>query len=253
VLHSFLCSPGLTAQTQTWSAIEFTNIAGSAGIKFVHFKGNEVSSSTARNLVPGVCVADFDGDGWQDIYFVNGHDLHKRGIAVRNAVYRNNGDGTFTDVTDRAGVPGSGYGLSCVWGDYDNDGSPDLCGCGQQWNAPLLLHNSGGNGNHFLNFRMVGKKSNRDAMGAIGIVAACISQFREVEGGGGSYLSQSNGGAKFGLGKATRADHVEIKWPSGLQQTYRHVAPTSSISLRKDRIGWILKPSLDGQRQTVKS
>ena len=71
-------------------------------------------------------MADFDGDGWQDIYFVNGRDLYNRGISVRNALYRNNGDGTFTDVTDKAGVPGNGYGLGCVWGDYDNDGFPDL-------------------------------------------------------------------------------------------------------------------------------
>ena len=50
-------------------------------------------------------MADFDGDGWQDIYFVNGRDLYNRGIAVRNALYRNNGDGTFTDVTKRPAFP----------------------------------------------------------------------------------------------------------------------------------------------------
>ena len=55
---------------------------------------------------------------------MNGRDLYNRGISVRNALYRNNGDGTFTDVTEKAGVPGTGYGLGCVWGDYDNDGFP---------------------------------------------------------------------------------------------------------------------------------
>jgi hypothetical protein len=75
---------------------------------------------------PGVCVADFDGDGWQDIHFVNGRDLYDRGIVVGNALYHNHGDGTFTDVTDKAGVPGTGYGLGCVWGDYDNYGWPDI-------------------------------------------------------------------------------------------------------------------------------
>jgi hypothetical protein len=53
-------------------------------------------------------VADFDGDGWQDIYFVNGRDLYDRGITVRNALYHNLGDGTFVDVTDKARVPGTG-------------------------------------------------------------------------------------------------------------------------------------------------
>jgi hypothetical protein len=61
-----------------------------------------------------LCVSDFDQDGWQDIYFVNGRDRYDRGIVVKNALYRNNGDNTFTDVTDRAGVPGTGYGLGCA-------------------------------------------------------------------------------------------------------------------------------------------
>jgi enediyne biosynthesis protein E4 len=108
------------------SPIQFTDITTAAGIKFVHFKGNDGISINREEFGPGVCVADFDGDGWQDIYFVNGRDLYNRGISVRNALYRNNGDGTFTDVTERAGVPGTGYGLGCVWGDYDNDGWPDL-------------------------------------------------------------------------------------------------------------------------------
>jgi hypothetical protein len=91
--------------------IQFTDVTSSAGIKFVHFKGNQGISINREEFGPGVCVADFDGDGWQDIYFVNGRDLYNRGIEVRNALYRNNGDGTFTDVTDKAGVPGTGYGL----------------------------------------------------------------------------------------------------------------------------------------------
>ena len=89
--------------------------------------------------------------------------------------------------------------------------------------VPLLLHNSGSNGNHFLNFRLSGTKSNRDAMGArIRVVAGGISQIREIEGGG-SYLSQSDLRANFGLGKAARAETVEVKWPGGQQQTFRNV------------------------------
>ncbi len=87
------------------------------------------------------CVADFDGDGWPDIYFVNGRDRYGRGINVRNALYRNNRDGTFTDVTEKAGVPGTGFGLGCVWGDYDNDGFPDLFVT--QFGKNVLYHNNG--------------------------------------------------------------------------------------------------------------
>src|SRR5205807_968133 len=98
-------------------------------------------STILEEAGPGVCVADFDGDGYQDIYFVNGRDLYNRGITVSNALYRNNGNGTFTDVTDKAGVPGTGYGLGCVWGDYDNDGFPDLFVT--QYGRNVLYHNNG--------------------------------------------------------------------------------------------------------------
>ena len=129
------------AQAAPAAAIEFTNATAAAGITFVHFKGNKGISINREEFGPGICVADFDGDGWQDIYFVNGRDLYNRGIAVRNALYRNNGDGTFTDVTEKAGVPGTGYGLGCVWGDYDNDGFPDLFVT--QYGRNVLYHNNG--------------------------------------------------------------------------------------------------------------
>ena len=105
---------------------QFTDITAKAGVKFVHYRGNKGIAMIREVFGPGVCVGDFDGDGWQDIYFVNGRDLYGRGIKVRNALYHNNGNGTFIDVTQSAGVPGTGYGMGCVWGDYDNDGFPDL-------------------------------------------------------------------------------------------------------------------------------
>jgi len=114
-----------SAQNQP-ASIQFNNVTASAGITFKHFKGNQGISINREEFGPGVCVADYDGDGWQDIYFVNGRDLYDRGISVTNALYRNNHDGTFTDITQKAGVPGTGYGLGCVWGDVDNNGFPDL-------------------------------------------------------------------------------------------------------------------------------
>ena len=140
VLSAILRISGL-AQAPPPPSIEFTNATMAAGIKFTHFKGNKGISINREEFGPGVCVADFDGDGFQDIYFVNGRDLYDRGISVRNALYRNNGDGTFTDVTEKAGVPGTGYGLGCVWGDYDNDGFPDLFVT--QYGRNVLYHNNG--------------------------------------------------------------------------------------------------------------
>ena len=120
---------------------QFADITKSAGISFVHFKGNDGISINREEFGPGVCVADFDGDGFYDIYFVNGRDLYDHGVKVSNALYRNNGDGTFTDVAQAAGVHGTGYGLGCVWGDYDNDGFPDLYVT--QYGRNVLYHNNG--------------------------------------------------------------------------------------------------------------
>jgi hypothetical protein len=131
----------LYAQGAQPAPIEFTNATAAAGIKFVHFKGNKGISINREEFGPGVCVADFDQDGWQDIYFVNGRDLYSRGISVSNELYHNNGDGTFTDVTEKAGVPGTGYGLGCVWGDFNNDGFPDLFVT--QYGRNVLYRNNG--------------------------------------------------------------------------------------------------------------
>jgi hypothetical protein len=121
--------------------VQFTDIAKAAHIGFVHYKGSKGVSTILEEAGPGVCVADYDGDGWQDIYFVNGRDLYGRGIPARNALYHNNGDGTFTDVTDKSGVAGTGYGLGCVWGDYNNDGFPDLYVT--QYGKNILYRNNG--------------------------------------------------------------------------------------------------------------
>ena len=130
-----------SAQNSHSAAIQFVNVTESAGIKFKHFKGNQSVSINREEFGPGVCVADFDGDGWQDIYFVNGRDLYNRGTSVTNSLYRNNHDGTFTDVTEKAGVTGTGCGLVWVWGDFDNDGHPDLFVT--QYGKNVLYRNNG--------------------------------------------------------------------------------------------------------------
>jgi hypothetical protein len=117
-------------------------------------------------------------------------------------------------------TPFAGRGVA--FADFDNDGFVDVL-VANNGDPPLLLHNSGGSGNNFLNFKLVGKKSNRDAMGArIRVVTGMTSQIREITGGG-SYLSQSDLRANFGLGKAKRAEIVEITWPSGQKQSFKDV------------------------------
>jgi hypothetical protein len=137
----WLCSALAQVDAAKPGSIQFTNVAAPAGINFVHLRGNDGIPINLEIFGPGVCVADFDGDGYQDIYFVNGRDLYGRGISARNSLYHNNGDGTFADITEKARVPGTGYGLGCVWGDYDNDGFPDLFVT--QYGRNVLYHNNG--------------------------------------------------------------------------------------------------------------
>ena len=145
LLAVYHCSPvsarAYAPPPEPASSVQFLNRTKEAGIRFVHIKGNQGTATILEELGPGVCVADFDGDGWQDIYFVNGRDLYKRGIEARNALYRNRGGSSFSDVTAKAGVPGNAYSLGCVWGDYDNDGDPDLYV--SQYGKNILYRNNG--------------------------------------------------------------------------------------------------------------
>jgi enediyne biosynthesis protein E4 len=123
------------------SPVTFTDVTPASGINFVYFKGNRGTSTLLEEAGPGVCAGDYDGDGSIDLYFVNGRDLYGRGIKTQNALYHNKRNGTFEDVTDSAGVPGTAYSLGCVWGDYDNDGRPDLYVT--QYGKYILYHNEG--------------------------------------------------------------------------------------------------------------
>ena len=77
---------------------------------------------------PGVAIFDYDNDGWMDLYFVNSGpaDFFQPAKPLRNALYRNNRDGTFTDVTEKAGVAGRDFGIGVAAADYDGDGWTDL-------------------------------------------------------------------------------------------------------------------------------
>ena len=102
-------------------------------------------------MVGGVAMFDYDGDGFPDLFFVNGAALldpmppgakpDKRDPRFWNRLYHNNRDGTFTDVTERAGVRGDGYGMGAAVGDFDNDGRPDLYVT--NYGRNILYHNNG--------------------------------------------------------------------------------------------------------------
>lgn len=107
----------------------FTQVPNEAsGIHWIHDNAMSESRFLPEALGPGCAFLDYDNDGWMDIFLVNSgpSDFWKPTKPVRNALYRNNRDGTFTDVTEEAGVAGTQFGMGVAVGDYDNDGWPDI-------------------------------------------------------------------------------------------------------------------------------
>jgi hypothetical protein len=107
--------------------VHFTDITDRAGIKFTHTSSPE-KKYIVESMSGGVAFVDYDGDGYLDIYLVNSLtvDMVKSKQKTRSVLYHNNGDGTFTDVTDKAGVGDIGWGMGVAVGDYNNDGWDDI-------------------------------------------------------------------------------------------------------------------------------
>jgi len=114
-----------------------------SGISWVHVSGQSPEMYLPETVGAGCAFLDYDNDGWMDIYLVNSGpcDFYKPAASLRNALYRNNRDGTFTDVTKKAGVPADAYGMGVAVGDYDGDGWPDLYVT--QYPHSILYHNNG--------------------------------------------------------------------------------------------------------------
>ena len=130
---------------------KFLDITGRSGVNFKNDPSLTSQKYLIESMVGGVAMLDYDGDGWLDLFFVNGAALQDPMAAGKapdksdprywNRLYRNNRDGTFSDVTEAAGVRGHSYGMGVAVGDYDNDGRPDLyvTNFGQN----ILYHNNG--------------------------------------------------------------------------------------------------------------
>jgi enediyne biosynthesis protein E4 len=124
--------------------IRFEEIARKAGLNYVTANAPTDKKNQPQTMVAGVALLDYDGDGYLDVYLVGGAaipSLKKETPAYWNRLFHNNGDGTFTDVTEKAGLAGAGYGSGVAVGDYDNDGRPDLFLANVTGNQ--LFHNNG--------------------------------------------------------------------------------------------------------------
>jgi enediyne biosynthesis protein E4 len=193
----------------------------------------------ARQLLGwGVAFVDVDDDGWKDLVIANGHvypevDGAKLGDTYRQptVLFRGLGNGKFADVTTISGsafqTPRPARGLAA--GDLDGDGRPEIVLLNMNA-APSLLKNSLGGG-HSLNVKLTGTESNRSAIGARVTVSIGARKMVDEVMSGGSYYSQNSFTLHFGLGPATEADGIEVRWPSGRIQQWKKVAAGQTVNI----------------------
>jgi hypothetical protein len=187
----------------------------------------------------GCAFFDFDNDGWKDLVIVNGHvypevdrlhiDIHSRERAI---LYHNTGKGTFDDISEAAGpavlAPHSARGLAV--GDIDNDGTLEVL-VNNQNEPPSLWKQTRRAPGHWLLLKLIGTKSNRSAIGARVVVTAAGHKQTDEVRSGGSYLSQNDLRLHFGLGDATHADSIEVRWPSGQHTVLKDVAADRIVTI----------------------
>ena len=144
ILASIVLGTGALLAQSLSGPIMFEEIAERAGLAFVTESSPTANKNQPETMVAGVALFDYDNDGYLDVYVVNGAaipSLQKESPKYWNRLYHNNHDGTFTDVTEKAGVAGAGYGMGVAIGDYDNDGWPDIYVVNMGKNQ--LFHNNG--------------------------------------------------------------------------------------------------------------
>jgi tetratricopeptide (TPR) repeat protein len=190
----------------------------------------------------GAGVADLDNDGYLDVYIGTGDPQISR--LEPNRLFRNNGDGTFADLTNFVGFarPGTkGHGVAFV--DIDNDGALDIFAQlgghypgDHAYNA--FYHNLKASQNHWLEVELRGVKSNRMAVGAqLTVRAGDLMVYREVKGSEG-FGATSTFRQHFGLGKNAKIDSLEIRWPSGLKHLFTALDANQILTLKEDESSW---------------
>ena len=224
-----------------WPSLYVTNFADEYNTLYVNqgkydFRDASYEAGVALAALPwvkwGTAFFDLDNDGWLDLIAVNGQVYPQVNNLPSGARYRqpknlfmNERNGKFCDAGKQAGPaliePRVSRGLAVA--DFDNDGNIDVI-VEDLDGAPMLLHNAGAPGTHWVSFEFAGTKSNRLAIGTkIKVVAGGMTQTEEVHSGGG-YLSQHDLRVHFGVASAAKVDSVEIRWPSGKVETIKDLA-----------------------------
>lgn len=211
--------------------MNFTDVSDTSGI----------ARATTNYVGWGDAFYDIDNSGWPDLIMVNGHvypqvDEAKIGVYYREPglLFRNKRDGTFLNASGQAGsalkVPRSGRGLAI--GDLFNDGRQEVV-IENIEGQPAILRPEGGPHNHWIGLELGGTKDNKLALNArVRVTAGELVETDEVRSGG-SYLSQNDLRLHFGLGSHTKADKVEVFWPSGAKDVLTNLAADHSYCVKE--------------------
>jgi hypothetical protein len=205
---------------------------------------SEVGRATLVTLGFGCFFFDYDNDGWPDIFVADGHiedgieRVQKRVSYAEPAhLFHNLGGGKFQEVTAQMGAAFAAPRVArgAAYADIGNSGFLDVLITTNAGPA-YLFHNEGGT-NHSLRFKLLGTKSNRDGIGAVVRVASNNSKDRQWKmlRSGSSYLSQSELVLTFGLGAETKAESVEIQWPSGQVDKLSNVAAGQTVTVQEGK------------------
>ena len=188
----------------------------------------------------GTALFDYDNDGDLDIFVTNGstfQELENPEVLIpqADALYRNNGDGTFSDVSEMTGITAlpTRVGRGAAFGDYDNDGDVDIFIVNNHA-APILLRNEGGNRNNYMHVELIGTAQNRNAIGAkIQLKTADRIQGREVYAGE-SYMSSNSFIVEFGVAAATQIETLQVIWLNGDVQKLYNIPANQRIRVTQE-------------------
>jgi hypothetical protein len=203
---------------------------------------SEVGRATLVTLGFGCFFFDYDNDGWQDIFVADGHiedqieRVQKRvSYAEPSHLFRNLGGGKFTEVTAQMGNAFSApkVARAAAYADIDNDGFLDVL-LTTNAGPTYLFHNEGGT-NHSLRVKLMGTKSNRNGIGAVVRVASGSDKQWKMLRSGSSYLAQSELVLTFGLGSLTKADSIEIQWPSGQVDKLSNIDASQTVTVQEGK------------------
>ena len=204
----------------------------------------KVGNASLFTLTFGLFFFDYDQDGYQDLFCVNGHiepnvQRYQKNLRYSQcpSLFWNQQNGDFYEVGVEAGLKDFGVGRGAAYGDYDGDGDLDVlvsnngvvADNGQAW----LLRNDNEENNNYLRLKTKGTQSNRDGIGAKITISVDGQRQSRLVKTGSSYCSQSEMVSTFGLGQSEEIEQLTVVWPSGLIDTYTNILANSQLTLQE--------------------